>query len=92
MFHQNSKLVTNIFKHLLCAESQQKETKPDKEGGDRGYSFNAEKLKGGDRYEQEGVEPKGYKGGQFQLQSAIVRGKHDSLPSLPNPLLTPVLL
>lgn len=65
MFHQNSKLVTNIFKHLLCAESQQKETKPDKEGGDRGYSFNAEQLKGGDRYEQEGVEPKGYKGGQM---------------------------
>lgn len=53
MFQQGSTLVTDIFKHLLCSESQQKETTPENEDalpsdrgrGDTGYSTNTVELR-----------------------------------------------
>lgn len=52
MFRPGSTLVTNIFKHLLCTEPQQKETQPENEDAlpsDRGevtdYSTNSAGLR-----------------------------------------------
>lgn len=47
MFHQSSTLVTDIFRHLLCAESQQEKAKPEKGGGDGDYSSKELREEGG---------------------------------------------
>lgn len=67
MFRPGSTLVTNIFKHLLCTEPQQKETQPENEDAlpsDRGevtdYSTNSAGLEKGEMgVSGEEVEPTG---------------------------------